>query len=50
MISVVEVVSEQERKYTDDQIKAFEILKRKAEQDTGMLTALLRQELLIPLL
>src|SRR4028118_1834119 len=32
MVSVVEVVSEQERKYTDDQIKAFEILQRKAEQ------------------
>ena len=32
MVNVVEVVSEQERKYTDDQIKAFEILQRKAEQ------------------
>ena len=26
MVNVVEVVSEQKRKYTDDQIKAFEIL------------------------
>ena len=32
LVNVVEVVSEQERKYTDDQIKAFEILQRKAEQ------------------
>jgi hypothetical protein len=32
LVNVVEVVSEQERKYTDDQIKDFEILQRKAEQ------------------
>ena len=32
LVNLVEVVSEQERKYTDDQIKDFEILQRKAEQ------------------
>ena len=32
LMGYVVEVSEQERKYTDDQIKAFEILQRKAEQ------------------
>ena len=48
MANVVEVVSEQERKYTDGQIKDFE--KGKQNRDIKMLTALLRQKLLIPLL
>ncbi len=40
MVNVVEVVSEQERKYTDDQIKLLKYCRGKQNRDTGMLTAL----------